>query len=411
MIGRRFYALLIGISTALASCATTPPIANTTDNTIYGTQVAIGDCAFVKPAEQSAFSLVLGAIAASAISQGVNYLGDALTAAGASQTWTATADRNFEAKTTDFPKCVQIARGHFYTYPSADFFNSIPNWAKSTGNARSNWTEKSYGTLIKNNLWLSGPPDFFFEGKFQVSQDIQALTIEPALVLFQRPLNTRWLRPSASRRVALFFSIHSPGTNPSLATNPAATITLGELEPGKPITFITKDDSALSMKDKAVPYEAAWFTLSLTDKLKPLTMSVMVSETQDADDYMTFLGKVFSQQSTKDALNSALQQAVIPSVAAATEQTARQAEVANQNDADTKWAAAITSIKACAAATDAASAATTGAAALVAMRSANLAAEKAGARSGEIPFKEIDKLKLDGGMAVITSACKEFLPS
>jgi hypothetical protein len=152
-----------------------------------------------------------------------------------------------------------------------------------------------------------------------------------------------------------------------------------------------------------VPFESAWFALSKTDTEKPLSASVLVTETESANEFLAFLGKVFSDSATQASLTTELRNLVIAEDRTAAEQSERQQETTSANEADTKFAAAIGMLRTCSTAQS--DLETAGANAVVAMRDANLKALIAG-RSEPFPTVAID---LRAGPVGIKDACSKAL--
>ena len=111
--------VLCAASLPLLACTSAPtatPIQAI--GTTEGVQVSVGDCLVAPKRAQpsggdnkSVGPAIIGAV----ISQGVNYLGKALTAAGAAKTWTLSASRNIQITSAQFPQCVAVVRGSFLT--------------------------------------------------------------------------------------------------------------------------------------------------------------------------------------------------------------------------------------------------------------------------------------------------------
>ncbi|WP_162600042.1 hypothetical protein [Azospirillum sp. TSH58] len=358
------------------------------------------------------FGGVLAAIGASAISQGVNYLGQALTDAASERTWKVFASRNFETSKDNFPRCVQIARGKFLTSPSKHALDTLPEWSGHRANDAegATWKVDQRKAVIDNGLWLAERPDFFFEGIFRASSDNSALTIEPVVVMLDEPIGTRLLRTGQSRQVAVFMSLHAPGSDPSLEKAPAATIKVGGISRQEPRMFRTSVDAREDGISSAVsmPFESPWFQLSKTDAVKPMTASVLVTETESASEFIAFLGRVLNDQTVKTKTTTALQELVIPERRQAAEQSERQQEVTANNEADTKFADAIIKLRACSAATTRVE--ESAAAALTAMRDANIKARIAGRNE---PFRpeHFSRINLTAGPPAIVGSCGAALSS
>jgi len=311
-----------------ASCAS----AQNATTTGHVLQVGVGDCLFDAGRNGDGQTKFLEALASAAISQGVNLLGKALTAAGAAKTWHVEGARNFQASTEKFSKCLQVVQGVFYKNTA-----SVADIDGDFGQQKAK--------LIANGLFLAQKPDFFFEGAIVAPSDGSALSIRPVRSIFNTPIGKRALR-KADRSVALFFAITAPAQKPSLDTAPAATIILGKQETGEVDDFVKSDAPAS-------PYASSWFELAHDQAVKPLTITAMLSETQDEDKFLTFVGGLLSDDTVKSSLTKGLQVLVVPGEAAkadAADAAKAAATRTAQSLADEKFAIALSSLQSCEAA-------------------------------------------------------------
>ena len=386
------------VSVLLSACAPTMAARTyTPPGQVYATQVGYGPCVFAdKKVSKDFGASVLGAIAATAISKGVNRLGAALKKAGEATTWDTVAWRNLEVSTSSFPDCVQIVRGRFSLTPLPP--GSPGMFYDST------WTETRYQILSQNGLWLNGTPDFFFEGAFRASENRQALTIEPVMALLNRPIAQHHLRLDKERSVAVFVSLFGPSQEYDNKDNPSATILLGTLRPNRPLFFPTTK----SWNVATVPFESTWFTLSRADAKAPLSVAALVTETQDESAFLSFIGDVLTDADTNNAIATAIKQEVIPADRDAAKVSAATIEVSQKNEADLKLGDALSKLRLCAESKD--NFAATAAAARAAMREANLKASVAGTAQ---PFssEEITTIAIDGTSETVKAACARALTS
>jgi len=361
-----------------------------------GTVVSVGQCAFApNPATPVGQNKVLEAIAAAAISQGINLIGKAITSAGAAKTWSVTARRNFQASTASFPHCIQVVRGSFFINKQVA--------ATQLGHG----LDKALPSLNSNGSFPAATPEFFFEGEIIEATSKAALTVRPTASYFGSPIGTRMLRPGKERSIAVFLSITGPGEKATLDTAPAATLTLGKHVPGQLRLYGDRQD------DYSSPWESPWFSLTQADAVKPLTVNALETETQDASGFLTFIGSVLTNDKTQPQIVTAVQNAVLPG-AAATAQLTAETSLANQHSAvETALATAITKVTACSTATS--DFVTVGAAAKSALRTyvlADLALPSGDSeRSGALTLAMIDP---PNGInltkpATIATSCKSIL--
>ena len=369
----------------------------TKSTTVDGIQVGVGDCLTVSPASATdTHKNAIAAIASAGVSQGVNYIGKALTAAGAAKTWTATGSRNFQAKTDGFPQCVIVARGTFETHAMA----------AAVWTAEDPWPKDTPAKLFSTGLKLHDAPAFLFEGQIVGSIDKSALTVRPLTATFSKPIGTRWFRWGKERNVVVFLAITDPGTKPTLDTAPAATLVLGKFDEDTTRQYDAdlKDGGGAPISSA---FESPWFSLAKSDSIKPLTISVMLSETQDESDFLTFLGSVLSDSNASAAATNGLTTLLVPSAREQSNQAAKTKANAADNDADTKLADVMVKLDACSTATGSA-AITAGAAARTSLRD-YLAADQAKATpEGIVDAKMIATIDPQKGSAAVIAACKSI---
>lgn len=387
-------AIAVLVAGLLSVVSTTSSFAEA--GTVAGLQVSLGDCLVATPRPKASTDLeksALDAIAGAVISQGVNYIGKALTAAGSAKTWTVTGSRNMQVASTAFPECVTVVRGVFVTAGGP-----VSAWVRP-----SQWPDNLQAKLQDRGIWLTGAPDFIFEGQIVAAKDQSALTIRPIIVTYTNPIGTRFLRSDTKRHSALFLAITPPGTKPTLETSPAATIILGSLSAGTTAKFDPNPDYSS-------PYESPWFTLTKADAVRPMTVTAMLSETQDEQAFLTFLGSVLSDPKVVAAANTQISQLVIPAVAAqaASDATSKAASLAS--DADTKLGIVFSKLNACKSA-DPAGAVSAGADARTALRNYWLADSALAAPRNDVQQAVIDAIDLRQKGSIIKSQCDSVLTS
>ncbi|WAT26835.1 hypothetical protein [Pseudomonas sp. GXZC] len=299
---------------------------------VTGLQIAVGDCMVVPApikakAQDEGTRDLLAAGAAAVISQGVNFLGRAATAAGQSKTWKIQGSRNFQTADNQFPKCIQVVRGRFFT--------EGPSGTAWTPPENSGWPSDTKTIFAKRGLYLTDMPDFLFEGQIVPSLDNTTFAIRPGIATYLAPIDTRFLRPSEERNIALFFAFTPPGTKPTLDDNPGATVTLGALQPKSTRRYAVNGETSS-------PYESAWFSVRREDAVKPLTLSVLMTESQGEQAFLTFMGSLLSDPAVVAAANAELGNQLIPNV----RKTNENAATAKENEAIVKRNAAFLTVQA-----------------------------------------------------------------
>lgn len=361
-------------------------------NSFDGLQLAVGSCikAPSRPAPDVKTKGALDAILTAGISQGVNYLGKALTSAGASETLTVTGWRNLQPSPNGLPQCILVVQSNFITT------GTPASWAAPSG-----WPADLSARLTTKGLLVDRLPDFIFEGEIISTNDQSALTVRPVIATYLKPIGTRALRPSEDRSIALFISITAPGGKPTLENNPSAALIFGKMSPNT--TRLYDDTNTMSS-----PYESPWFTLAKADSQKALTVHAMLSETQEAQAFLTFLGAVFSDSKVTTAINTEVAQKFVPSASQAADADAASKATTASSDADTKYGAAISKLMVCKAATDAAAIAAA-ADARNALRNYMVSDAVLAAPRGDVQQPVIDKIDLRRGPAIAKDGCGQVL--
>lgn len=347
---------LFGLSACVPAHMPTSTVA-LTPNIVEGMQIGLGPCVTTQPPTGKGLTdTVLTAL----VSKGVNLIGNALTEAGKDKTWKVMGSRNLPGGAA-FPVCVQVMRGRFKTDAPA----TSAEWLKAYSAIND-----PYEQLKKNGLWPADKPDFFFEGVIVKSEDKTAATIRPVFAVMNAPQGTR-STGGEERSVVTFFSFSTAGTRPDLNANPAATVVLGSMVPGR----ILKFPAVGAAENASTPYEASWFTLSESDARKPLTITSLVSETQSGRAFFAFLASIFNDEAVKNAITERANVILVSGAAAAAEDKETKEQRTAADTADSKLADAITKLVDCKAAS-AKEILTKGAAAKAALRS-YLAADSA----------------------------------
>jgi hypothetical protein len=322
---------LIGLGACVPAHTPTVPAA-ATSNIVEGMQVGLGPCVTTQPPTGKGLTdTVLTAL----VSKGVNLIGSALTEAGKDKTWKVMGSRNLPGG-AGFPACVQVVRGRFKTDAPAAGADWLTAYAAIAN---------PYEQLKKNGVWPADKPDFFFEGVIVKSEDKTAATIRPVFAVLNEPQGTR-STGGEERSVVAFFAFSTAGTRPDLNANPAATVVLGSMVPGR----ILKFPAAGTVEGASTPYEASWFTLSESDARKPLTMTSLISETQSGSPFLAFLASIFNDEAVKKAITERANVILVPGAASAAEDKETKEQRTAADTADTKLADAITKLVDCKAA-------------------------------------------------------------
>ncbi len=312
-----------------------------TDTRVFMTN----DCVFSVPDTER--SAILSALAGSAIKVGMNRLGAALRAAGSEKTFTTIRSTNVDFNPARPPACIYIVQGDFLTdgitesrrvaaLPERAPECNLP-WATSlAAEAAKLRATEEYCTirrLVNNGIFLSGAPDFFFEGRVATSTDKSAMTIEASVLHIASHLDRSLARDGGT--LVLSFAIGEPGSGAPGADSLSSIASVTQLPFGKlraPTTMFFTGRSGPS---------APWLSLGEAEEGRPPLPRVVWaarSETRDAREFLLFLADVFDD--SKENITSELQQTLVSS-------ERRKAEIAQlterataTTEAEKKWAEA-----------------------------------------------------------------------
>lgn len=334
-----------------------PPAPLVPPDVYYDTQAVVGPC------DASAESVViLSAIAAAVIAQGVNRIGDAIKAAGETETTVVTANRNIEINQRGLGPCVTVVRGWFYRAPP-----SYDPASPFSFNPKSHWPHEQAAEIQaywRAGLFLASTPDFYFQGRIVSSTDKTSYTVLPVQASLDKPISSTMLRGGA-RSILVSFAFTEAGKPADLQKGGGSTIVLGRMEPGELITFSSANCFASGTGGELTPthpigkcpdagkfdtlirspFESEWFSVLLSDKSKPMTLQALVSETRSPSQFLAFVGDVFG--ATKSQLTDKLQRELIPSVGDDAAEADLSAKEKLDNEADAAQGKAITDLKNC----------------------------------------------------------------
>jgi len=317
---RQISALLLAAS-VLGGCVTssTPEergLSPTARDIVY---TRFGECRFAD-GEQSAavFGGVLAALAASAVTTGLNYLGQALAVAGEGVVSSQVGRTNIDLQRTlsrqssndnegdriePTSLCIQVIRAPFeaVTTSLSDCMETFPEELDDRNQIdRQLCTGLVSGNRYWDSLPLAGEYSFFFEGGIRVVETTGEgagvfWSIVPTYVELREPLERAALRQNGDREVAIFISFDAPGQRTSGASLPekaGVAIVLGRVKEDEPIRFNPIEVDLTQFA--ASPFESNVFSISSETMQTPLTASVLITETQGRDEFIAFLAQVFS---------------------------------------------------------------------------------------------------------------------
>ena len=296
---------------------------------LYDTQVILGACA---PGAES--GLLAAGLASSLIKVGVNRIGEAIKSAAGTETVFADARTTLEVRSKIGP-CITVSRGWFYrtdprTSGSVFALDKSKGWPHDEGASKEYWSR---------GLFIASVPDFFFQGAIITSYDGTKLAIRSLQALLNEPIKTKALR-GQERVVSVFFALGEQEAD--LRKSPGTSLKIGKLKPGEAAKFtpfkctfwkdakVTSEAASCPLEDKndkdQLPPEfisysrdvSQWFAIGGTpDKLKPMQLTALVTETIDESEFLKFVGEVYADATP--AIVTAAQQEFIPPVGQAAE--------------------------------------------------------------------------------------------
>lgn len=291
---------------------------------VYRTEVALGSCLF-GPAGGNAdlHALVVEALAASAISAGIDAIGAALAEAAQETQDKAAAFRNVVVDKESFGPCLQIVRGRFYEFATAD--------ERATAEADGAAWSGPIDAAKRRELWtrrmrLAAAPDFVFEAElvathFEAGKDDAYLTLVPLFAWLGEPLSHRTLRFSKARDVSVFFGFSDAGERSVAAEGVGAGIVVGRLERGVARRYAPFEGDTTATPNRG-PAESQWFRLKLGAQKRPMRVAALVVEHQDESAFFGFVAGAFG--AAKPGMK-AVAAAQLPSARAAARESALSA--------------------------------------------------------------------------------------
>jgi len=356
--------------------------------TLQMTRVFAGECIGEPYPVAGRFAPIVAAIAPALIKESLARLGLALRKAGEAHTETRSATANVEISLNRVPQCVQITVGSFYltctrSDPDEECTElSGTDWLgfRNTGRAASAVKSMSHLEMV-----LADRPDVFFEGRLRWSRNGTGVEMEPSLLLYRKTVRSAFLRGN-KRDIVMTLGIAEPG---SAGDDKGAfgNLTLEGLTPSERLYNFAPGAGQSTI----------WIGASVAGVSEPAPRTLLLSfaETRKASEFLIFLADVL--EGSKEPLQTALEDAIVPAKRAAAEIAAATAAVEAGNAAVTAEAGARDAVAAFTTARDsgAAGVRTKAAAAFTAMTNANLAAAKAGLAA---PFSETELAEARAGV-------------
>lgn len=287
---------------------------------IYLTRAFAGACLFASPQTRRA-SPLLTAILPSLLSVSLDRLGTAFTTAGEAKTISKTAGVNTELTAKSAPDCIQLISGAFYAGVAAVPGDALPD---ATPNSKIVLDE-----LNKRGILLAERPTFLYEGRLKLSTDSSAVAIETTAIFYRERYDGSFLgKLTSARDLVISAAIAEAGSDGNKGTATVASIAFEKLSPGQ----------SLYLFPTVSPPSMLWLPYRAPEIAAPRVIQLTVSETRDANQFLTFVGDVL--KGSKDQLVAEGEALLIPAKKKEAELKQRQAEQASMKLASDNLAAA-----------------------------------------------------------------------
>ena len=325
-----------------------------TGHVSYQTQIAIGKCVFKPKEESAALAAIATALLTSAITTGVNYVGKAIEESARQTDDRVSASRNLEVSKDNFGPCILIARGWFHR----GFDDAEKGWSAFE---RATWVADASGAIDRNKLrnlwqhrmWLAAQPDFIFEAEIiPAVSDRECPGAQPRLrtprcthqpgdaAAIALPRGRR-IRSVARCRRGAQRAEQCCGRNGNRTPRPRrrTSVSAQRYALARVEHHPNRDPNRGSDKSE-------WFKVALGADKKPMTITALVTEHQDAELFQQFVADVFN--GAKPAIITELQNAAVPALRARAVESAQVATEAAANQYEAALADLLAATSACA---------------------------------------------------------------
>jgi hypothetical protein len=282
------------------------------------TRTFAGPCRSALVQERSGPLAALGdAILPTLIDKSLSLFSTAIRKAGEASTVSITASYNTEIGSDVMPvKCITIVQGNFYTQDTY-FHEGTYAALNPLGDQNQSDIKLSYSHLKTMGAYLAGAPAFFFEGALNRSEDRAAIAIQPTIILYNSLLGSKTLNWfGGTRDLVVSTAISAPGSAGANEQGTIGQFKLKGLSTGTMLLFDVKGP------------QTAWIPIQLTQQKAPRTIEVTITETKDANKFLTFLADVLD--GSKEQVETVLKQTLVQSERTKLKQQLIDAEKARQ---------------------------------------------------------------------------------
>lgn len=316
----------IAAALLLQGCQSTDSFQVTPDTTYHATKMTVSsrndaNCIFLDNQKTHSSPILAADFAAALLKEGISLVGAALTAAGSQKSTVGEmAFANYRVRKDNPPICVQIVRGEFYRN-KPDSVKQPPEWTRQVGISETQWA-----SLVNVGLYPSKPPELLFEGYIKPVKN-NIFVLAPTYIGYRASLDSDGLTFDSKRALSISIDFFSP-TSPDKKPIGSTLLVLGEIKRGQAICYGTYTKGICSLDETGEQPQDDPFALSTPTAPKaetivpplitapsssiPFVLNLpedtndtlyyaqgAVTETRGANEFIGFIGKVFSSVQPK----------------------------------------------------------------------------------------------------------------
>jgi len=287
-------------------------------NSIVATRTFAGQCVIATPVKSRALpGSVIEPVISLGVKAGVDLFVGAIRRAAEANTTSVSATVNIEIDDWTMPDCVQVIQGRFYSREE--------DFTKASNSVSSN-IPGAHEKFRSIGAYLAEDPRVFFEGQIRRSTDKTAIAIGPSFLAYNEPIGPA--ARSNVRDLIFSFAISAPGSSPDDNSGTVGQLQFNDVSFG---TWVMYD--SLTPEKISFP-ETPWIPLVTTEHPVPVTLSITVSETRDANEFLLFVADTLS--GSKEQLETALQKTLVASERIKLREQEAESERNRQSDATSR---------------------------------------------------------------------------
>jgi|GEM_PF-6341741 len=298
--------LIIALVVGMTACTDKGPLSpstNPTDskNALSLTKASSGACLNGKRTGKFIPALI-GAVAPALIRVGLDTVSVALQKASEEKSETNSALVSTQLSAQDFPDCVQVAVGKFYTNED-DFYGASYPSEESSDIIKEIYEKNKLASL---GLLLAEDPLLLIESRVVVADDGTAFKLIASVFHYTNNLVSGLGR---DRDLVMSFALSDPDSTGAIDQAAFATLRFDDVAVS-PLPFVFTDPESSETVLRSPGPETRWIPVNLPEERKPKDMHLNVTETRDANKFLAFLAGVLD--SSKTQLAEVIEQEVVP---------------------------------------------------------------------------------------------------